>query len=73
MSVAISWANKSNWPNVHTWSVFQYPVTNYGTAHVQVYKLTCVMRRASKNFACNLRVGLVQHEEYIAREQLLMG
>ena len=27
MSVAISWANKSNWPNVRTWSVFQYPVT----------------------------------------------
>ena len=45
----------------------------YGTAHVQVYKLMCVTRRASRNFACNLHVGLVQHKEYTARERLLMS
>ena len=27
MSVAISWANKSSWPNVTLWLVFEYPVT----------------------------------------------
>ena len=32
MSVAISWAIKSNWPNVRTWSVFQYSVT-YGNIY----------------------------------------
>ena len=45
----------------------------YGTAHIQVYKLTRVTRRASRNFACNSRVGLVQYEEYIAHERLLMS
>ena len=45
----------------------------YGTAHVQIYKLTSVTRRASRNFARNSRVGLVQHEEYTARERLLMS
>ena len=45
----------------------------YGTAHVQVYKLTCVTRHASRNFTCNSCVGLVRHEEYTAREQLLMS
>ena len=45
----------------------------YGTAHVQVYKLTRVTRRASRNFVCNSRVGLVRHEEYTTRERLLMS
>ena len=31
----------------------------YGTAHIQVYKLTRVTRCASRNFACNSHVGLV--------------
>ena len=41
----------------------------YGTAQVQVYKLT---HRASRNFASNSHVGLVRHEEYTAHEQLLI-
>ena len=46
----------------------------YGTAHVQGYKQTCLMRRASRKFEdIDLRVGLVRHEEYTAREQLLMS
>ena len=45
----------------------------YGTAHVQVYKQTCVMRRASRKFEDNSCVGLVQHEEYTAHERLLMS
>ena len=40
---------------------------HYGTAHVQVYKLTRVTRRALRNFVCNSHVGLVRHE-YTARE-----
>ena len=40
----------------------------YGTAHVQVYKQMRVTHRASRNFEDNSRVGLVQHEEYTARE-----
>ena len=44
---------------------------NYGTAHVQVYKKTCVILRDSENFEDNLRVRRVRHEEYIAREWLL--
>ena len=45
----------------------------YGTAHVQVYKQTCVMRHALRNFEDNARVGLVRHEEYTAHERLLMS
>ena len=45
----------------------------YGTADVQVYKLTCVTCCASRNFTCNSCVGLVRHEEYTARERLLMS
>ena len=45
----------------------------YGTADVQVYKLTCVTCCASRNFTCNSRVGLVRPEEYTARERLLMS
>ena len=40
---------------------------------MQVYKLKRVTCRALRNFACSSRVGLVQHEEYTAREQLLMS
>ena len=36
----------------------------YDTAHVQVYKQTCVTCRTSRNFEDNLCIGLVQHEEY---------
>ena len=46
---------------------------SYGTAHVQVYKLIRVARRASRNFVHNSRVGLVRHEEYTAHERLLMS
>ena len=46
---------------------------SYDTAHVQVYKLTHVTRRASRNFACSSRVGLVRHEEYTSCKQLLMS
>ena len=45
----------------------------YGTAHVQVYKQMRVMHCASRNFACNSRVGLVQHEEYTAHKRLLIS
>ena len=45
----------------------------YGTAHIQVYKLTSVTCRASRNFACDLLVGLVRHEKYTAHERLLMN
>ena len=45
----------------------------YGTAYVQVYKLTCVTCCASRNFACSSHVGLVRHEEYTTRKQLLMS
>ena len=48
-------------------------VYSYGTAHVQVYKQTCVMHRALRNFENYLHVGLMRHEEYTARERLLMG
>ena len=41
---------------------------HYSTAHVQVYKQTRVTRRTLRNFEDNLRVGLVRHEEYTARE-----
>ena len=47
------------------WAIFR---SIYGTAHVQVYKLMGVTRRASRNFACSSHVGLVQHEEYTAHE-----
>ena len=40
----------------------------YGTAHVQVYKQTRVMRRALRNFKDNSRVGLMQQEEFTTRE-----
>ena len=49
------------------------PYEWYSTAHIQVYKQTRVMRRASRNFVCNSLVGLVQHEEYTAGERLLMS
>ena len=46
----------------------------YGTAHVQGYKQTRVTCRASRKFEdIDLRVELVRHEEYTAREQLLMS
>ena len=46
----------------------------YSTAHVQVYKQTHVTRRASRKFEdTNLRVRLMRHEEYTARERLLMS
>ena len=45
----------------------------YGTAHVQVYKQMHVTHHAFRNFEDNLRVGLVRHEEYTARERLLMN
>ena len=45
----------------------------YGTAHVQVYKQMRVTRHASRNFEDNLRVGLMRHKEYTARERLLMS
>ena len=47
-------------------------VCMYGTAHVQIYKQTRVTRCTLRNFACNSCVGLMQHEEYTAHEQLLM-
>ena len=65
--------------NVITWLILFYCPSYviatfiYGTAHVQVYKLTRVTCRASRNFACDLRVGLVRHEKYTAHEQLLMS
>ena len=48
-------------------------LNRYGTAHIQVYKQTCVTHRALRNFEDNLRVGLVRHEEYTAHERLLMS
>ena len=45
---------------------------SYGIAHIQVYKLTHVTHRALRNFACNSCVGPMRHEEYTARERLLM-
>ena len=45
----------------------------YGTAHIQVYKKMRVTRRASRNFKDNLRVELVRHQGYTAREQLLIN
>ena len=45
----------------------------YGNAHIQVYKQTRVTRHALRNFEDNLCVGLVQHKEYTAQEQLLMS
>ena len=45
----------------------------YGTTHVQVYKQTHVMRRTLRNIVCNSPLGLVRHEEYTARERLLMS
>ena len=46
----------------------------YDTPHVQVYKQTRVTRRASRKFEdTDLHVGLVRHEEYTVREQLLMS
>ena len=42
----------------------------YGTADVQVYKQMHVTRRASRNIEDDLRVGLVRHKEYTARERL---
>ena len=54
---------------LHTVSpLWVHTVVLYGTAQVQVYKLTRVTRHASRSFACNSHVGLVQHEEYTARE-----
>ena len=41
---------------------------NYGTAHVQVYKQTCVTHCALRNFKDNSRVGLMRHEDYTTRE-----
>ena len=55
-----------------TRTVFQIVLISYGTAHIQGYKITRVTSRSSRNFACNLCVGLVRHEEYTACEQLLM-
>ena len=55
-----------------TMLIEKQPLLSYGTAYVQVYKLTRVTRRASRNFACNSCVGLMQHEEYTARERLLI-
>ena len=40
-------------------------IVRYSTAHVQVYKKMRVMIRASRNFAFNSRVGLVQHERIL--------
>ena len=34
---------------------------------------TCAMHRTLRNFQDSLRVGLMQHEEYTARERLLMS
>ena len=48
-------------------------VCMYGIAHVQVYKKTRVVHRASRNFEDNLRVRLMQHEEHTTCEQLLMS
>ena len=45
----------------------------YGTVHVQVCKQMRVTRCALRNFEDNSRVGLMQHEEYTARERLLMS
>ena len=45
----------------------------YGTAHVKVYKQTCVTCCALRNFEDNLRVGLVRHKDYTIRERLLMS
>ena len=50
-----------------------YVLHKYGTAHIQVYKQTRVTHSALRNFACNLRVGLVRHKEYTAHERLLMS
>ena len=48
-------------------TVVKKEITGYSTAHFQVYKKTRVMIRASRNFAFNLCVGLVRHEEYCSR------
>ena len=48
-------------------------VISYGTAHIQVYKQTRVMRCALRNFEDNSRVGLMLHKEYTAHERLLMS
>ena len=45
----------------------------YGTAHVQVYDQTRVMRCTSRNFEDNSCVGLMRHKKCTAREQLLMS
>ena len=34
----------------------------YSTAHIQVYKKTQIMIRASRNFAVNSHFGLVRHK-----------
>ena len=60
-------------PYIHTKLEKNLNTHSYGTTHIQVYKQTCVMRRASRNFEDNSHVGLVRHEEYTARERLLMS
>ena len=45
----------------------------YSTAHVQVYKQTHVTHRALRKFEDNSCIGLMRHEEYTARERLLMS
>ena len=45
--------------------LFKLEALLYSTAHVQVYKKTRVMIRASRNFAFNSRVGLVRHERIL--------
>ena len=45
----------------------------YSTAHIQVYKQTRVTHRALRKFEDNSCIGLMRHEEYTARERLLMS
>ena len=85
---AIQWFGKRQWPFIKIFPIkylkSQHPskfppvkislyTVLYGTAHVQVYKLTRVTRRTLRNFVCSSCVGLVLQKEYTAHEQLLMS